>query len=168
METSAFLQRVRLPGNPQARPESVVVRGNVRFTVVTARMLRLEWSPSGVFTDLAAFAFPNRRGDQAAAFEVRDDGEHLWIETGALTLSYRLHSGAFTPENLAISFRLSGETRTWRPGQQDTGNLGGTRRTLDFTGGDLPLEPGLVSRKGWAVLDDSAGGVLRPTDAWAG
>ena len=168
METSAFLQRVRLPGNPQARPESVVVRGNVRFTVLTARMLRLEWSPSGVFTDFATFAFPNRRLDQPAPFEVRDDGEHLWIETGALTLSYRLNSGAFTPENLAISFRVDGETRTWRPGQRDTGNLGGTRRTLDFTGGDVPLEPGLVSRDGWVLFDDSAGVVLQPADGWVG
>ena len=61
---------------------------------------------------------------------------------------------------------MGDETRTWRPGQEDSGNLGGTRRTLDLTGGDAPLEPGLVSRDGWSVFDDSAGVVLQPDDGW--
>ena len=165
MENSEFFRRVRLPGNPHAHPESVVVRGNVRFTVLSARLLRLEWSPTGAFTDFATFAFPNRWVDPPP-FAVREDGEQLWLETGSLTLTYRLHSGVFTSENLAITLRVGGETRTWRPGQPDTGNLGGTRRTLDFTGGDVPLEPGLVSRDGWAVFDDSAGVVLQPDDGW--
>ena len=168
MKTSEFFQRVRLPGNPHAHPESVLVYGNARFTVLTARLLRLEWSPTGAFTDFATFAFPNRWVDQPPPFAVREDGEQLWIETGSLTLSYRLHSGAFTPENLAITLRAGGETRTWRPGQPDSGNLGGTRRTLDFTGGDVALEPGLVARDGWAVFDDSAGVVLQPDDGWVG
>ena len=42
METSEFLQRVQLAGNPHAHPESVVIRGNARFTVLTERLLRLE------------------------------------------------------------------------------------------------------------------------------
>ena len=75
-------------------------------------------------------------------------------------------SGAFTPENLAISFQIGDQTRIWRPGQPDLGNLGGTRRTLDFTGGEAPLEPGLLSRDGWSLLDDSSGVVLPPDDNW--
>jgi alpha-glucosidase len=166
MATTDFLQRVRLIGNPLARPASVVVRGNARFTVLTARLLRLEWSPTADFTDFATFAFPNRWADEAPPFVVREDGEQLWIDTGELTLSYRLHSGPFTADNLAIWLRVDGETHTWRPGQPDTGNLGGTRRTLDLTGGAVPLEPGLLSRDGWTVFDDSAGVVLGPDDGW--
>jgi alpha-glucosidase (family GH31 glycosyl hydrolase) len=166
MENEDFFQRVRLPGNPHAQPKSMVVRGQARFTVLTTRLLRLEWSPMGEFTDFATFAFPHRYVDEPPAFVVREDGEHLWIDTGFLTLTYRLHSGAFTSENLTITLRVGDETRTWRPGQPDSGNLGGTRRTLDFTGGEVPLEPGLVSRDGWAVFDDSAGVVLQPDDGW--
>ena len=66
METSEFFQRVQLPGNPHAHPESVVVRGQVRFTVLTPRLLRLEWSPTEEFTDFATFAFPNRYTDAPA------------------------------------------------------------------------------------------------------
>lgn len=166
MENSAFFQRVRLAGNPHAQPDSVVVCGNARFTVLTARLLRLEWSPTGEFTDFATFAFPNRRANRPPPFTVREDGEQIWIETRSLTLTYRLHSGAFTSENLAITLHVGDEPRTWRPGQRDSGNLGGTRRTLDFTGGDVPLEPGLISRDGWAVFDDSTGVVLQPNDGW--
>ena len=68
MEYSEFFQRIRLPGNPHAHPDSVVVRGNARFTVLTERLLRLEWSPAGEFTDFATLAFPNRRVDQPPSF----------------------------------------------------------------------------------------------------
>ena len=166
MEYSDFFQRIRLPGNPSAHTDSVVVRGNTRFTVLTERLLRLEWSPTGEFTDFATFAFPNRSLDRPPPFAVREDGTHLWIETPSLTLTYRLHSGAFTPENLAISFFVGNEIRTWRPGQPNSGNLGGTRRTLDFTSGDAPLEPGLCSRDGWSLFDDSSGVVIHPEDGW--
>ena len=38
----------------------------------------------------------------------------------------------------------------------DTGNLLGTTRTLDrVQGSDVQLEPGLISRDGWTVVDDS-------------
>ncbi len=166
MEDSAFLRRVRLAGNPLAHPDSVVVRGGARFTILTARLLRLEWSPTGEFTDFSTFAFPNRRAHRPPPFTVREVGEYLYIETGPLTLTYRLRSGAFTAENLAITIRMGDAVRTWRPGQQDVGNLGGTRRTLDDTGGDSPLEPGLISRAGWALFDDSRGVVLSPGHGW--
>ncbi|MGH2516871.1 MAG: TIM-barrel domain-containing protein, partial [Ktedonobacterales bacterium] len=144
----------------------MIVRGAVRFSVLTPRLLRLEWSPTGTFTDFATFAFPHRAAEQPAPFVARDDGERLRIETGPLTVTYRLGSGAFTAENLLITFQVGEERRTWRPGQPDAGNLGGTRRTLDFTGGNVPLEAGIVSRDGWTLFDDSAGVVLRPDDGW--
>ena len=34
--------------------------------------------------DFATFAFPHRNTDLPASFATREDGEHLWIETGPL------------------------------------------------------------------------------------
>ncbi|HKD75398.1 MAG TPA: TIM-barrel domain-containing protein, partial [Ktedonobacterales bacterium] len=99
-------------------------------------------------------------------FDVRDDGGYLRIDTGALRLSYRLGSGSFTAENLAITYGTGSEQWTWQPGQPSAGNLGGTRRTLDDTGGDVPLEPGLVSRDGWVLFDDSLSVVFPAGDGW--
>ncbi|MGZ6319606.1 MAG: TIM-barrel domain-containing protein [Ktedonobacterales bacterium] len=168
MQLHDFFQRIRLEGSPHAHPASVVVRGEIRFTVLTARLLRLEWSPTGTFTDDATFAFPHRATADPVPFHVRDGGDYLMLDTEYLQLSYRLQSGSFTAENLSIMFRVGTEVRTWRPGQQRSGNLGGTRRTLDDTGGDVSLEPGLISRDGWAVFDDSASVVLLSDDGWVG
>ncbi|MBU1880336.1 MAG: DUF5110 domain-containing protein, partial [Chloroflexi bacterium] len=54
---------------------------------------------------------------------------------------------------LAITLRETGVT--WRYGDPDEANLRGTTRTLDQADGPVPLGPGLVSRAGWAVVDDS-------------
>ena len=49
---------------------------------------------------------------------------------------------------------------TWIPGMPDEDNLGGTTRTLDGVSGETPLKPGLLSRSGWVVYDDSLSPVL--------
>ncbi|MBA3825457.1 MAG: DUF5110 domain-containing protein [Ktedonobacterales bacterium] len=165
MEQTEFRERVRLTGDAVAQAAAVVVRDTVRFTVLTARLLRLEWSPTGDFTDAATFAFPHRSGE-VPPFTVQDDGEHLQIDTGALLLTYRLGSGRFTPANLAITRRDAAGAHTWHPGQPATENLGGTRRTLDDTFGDVPLELGLVARSGWALVDDSQGVVFPADVGW--
>lgn len=51
-----------------------------------------------------------------------------------------------------------GKPVTWYPGKPDPLNLKGTCRTLDGSNGDnkrAELENGLISRSGWAVIDDS-------------
>ncbi|HKN60284.1 MAG TPA: TIM-barrel domain-containing protein, partial [Candidatus Acidoferrales bacterium] len=49
-----------------------------------------------------------------------------------------------------------GKDVVWNPGVEDTGNLLGTARTLDgVRGSNTKLEPGLVSRDGWTLVDDS-------------
>ncbi len=50
----------------------------------------------------------------------------------------------------------------------DSGNLGGTRRTLDGVRGAASLEPGLLSRDGWVLVDDSARTLFDNSDwPWA-
>jgi alpha-glucosidase (family GH31 glycosyl hydrolase) len=162
MEQNDFLERIRLAGHAHAQPMAVIARGTVRFMVLTARLVRLEWSPSGAFTDAATFAFPHR-SSVVPPFTLHENDEVLTIDTGALRLTYRLGSGRFTADNVTITLR---DGTTWHPGQPDSGNLGGTRRTLDDTGGDVPLEPGLLSRDGWALFDDSQGVVFSTEAGW--
>src|SRR5205823_2865926 len=79
---------------------------------------------------------------------------------------YQLDSGPFSATNLAITLRLNDEPVTWAPGLRDSGNLRGTRRTLDNTGGPVMLGEGLVSRDGWAVHDDSRAVVFTEGGEW--
>src|SRR5204863_6819110 len=53
----------------------------------------------------------------------------------------------------------NGKQMSWRPGMEDKGNLMGTTRTLDGAlGGNTrePIDPGLISRDGWVLVDDSS------------
>lgn len=153
--------------DPVADPKAAVTSGNARFTVLTPQLIRMEWAADGKFEDRASLVFINRRLP-APAFDSDLEGEWLVIRTKNLLLRYKRESEKFTPENLQVSFELKGKQMMWRPGTKDTGNLGGTIRTLDGVKGDTPLEPGLISRDGWVLVDDTARPLLDNSDwPWA-
>ena len=131
-------------------PAAVVVVGRARFTVLTPRAIRAEYSPSGAFEDRPSQVFWHRR-QPVPPFEAQHEGEGLVLSTATLRLSYA--GGAFAPATLSVTLLPDGPT--WRYGDADTGNLRGTTRTLDMVDGPAPLDPGLLSRQGWVVIDDS-------------
>ncbi len=143
----------RLACQPVADPAAVVNAPGARFTVLTSRLIRMEHSPSGTFIDRPSQVFWQRR-QPLPAFEARRAGECLEIVTGHLRLRYRPQEAGFAPDTLSVELLQAGTT--WRFGDIDRQNLLGTARTVDQADGPVPLEPGLVSRAGWAVVDDSA------------
>ena len=156
----SVLAIVSQPDNPVANPEACVTCDNARFTVLTDRLIRMEWAADGVFEDRASLAIVNRKLP-VPAFKVKRNGSGLTLTTGKLTLSYK--GGRFGPENLSVSFKMNGKTVTWRPGTPASGNLKGTTRTLDGCYGfeklshnEQELENGILSRDGWAIVDESS------------
>jgi alpha-glucosidase len=141
-----------------ADPKAVVTLGKARFTVLTPELIRMEWAADGQFEDHASFVFLNRHLP-VPKFEHAVDGQKLSLKTSALTLTYTdTAEGRFTPENLSIELTVEGKPVVWHPGMTDPENLQGTTRTLDGALGSQtkePIEPGLVSRSGWALVDDS-------------
>ncbi len=140
--------------DPVADPRAVVVQGDARFTVLTPQLIRMEWSGDAKFVDSPSLVFINRRLP-VPPYKFYDDKGWLVIQTGKLTLRYRKDSGEFDKNNLVVSFQLDGQTVVWRPGVKDTANLYGTIRTLDGVKGATQLDPGLLSRAGWVLVDDS-------------
>jgi len=163
---SDLFGRIRFRGEPVAHPGSTVVRGRARFTVLTPRLIRLEWSETGEFEDRGTYAFPTRYTPAPPRFASRVDGDVLALETDFLTLRYRENGGKFSADNLSVAFDLDGERGTWVPGMSDPSNLRGTRRTLDECEGDAALDEGIISRAGWALFDDSRSVVFRTGDGW--
>lgn len=147
------LDRIRFRGDPIADPAAVVTAGRARFTVLTSRLLRLEWAADARFEDRATYAFPVRRGP-VPEFTSYTQGDTTVVDTGDLALTFTDDGRPFHPGNLSIELRRDVVT-TWHPGDVDHANLGGARRTVDDCRGDAVLEPGLVSRSGWALHDDS-------------
>jgi hypothetical protein len=146
--------------NSAADSRAIVICGNARFTVLTPELIRLEWDAQGNFENRPSFVFLNRHLP-VPQFTAKQEGSRLTLDTAALHLTYdgtNTDGGKFVAHNLAITLQLDGKQVTWHPGIPDTGNLLGTTRTLDEAVGDKteePLGPGLISRDGWVVVDDS-------------
>ncbi len=140
--------------DPVANTGAIVINGEVRFTVLTPQLIRLEWAPGANFEDQASFVIINRNLP-VPPFETEVRDEWLVIRTEKLTLRYKVGSGDLREDNVSISFTLHNELKTWFPGLEDNANLCGTNRTLDRVEGETVIEPGLLSRSGWSVIDDS-------------
>jgi alpha-glucosidase (family GH31 glycosyl hydrolase) len=150
----------KITSEPVANPGSIVTAGEARFTVLTERLIRMEFSPQGRFEDRPSQIFWFRR-QPAPKFTVKQ-GATLEIITPYLHLKYR--SGKdFAPETLSVKVKAMGTA--WNYGDEDAANLKGTARTLDAVDGITPLETGLLSREGWVVVDDSCGLVFNE-DGW--
>lgn len=157
-----------LQSDPQADPRAVITAGSARFTLLAPQLVRMEWSPDGCFEDRATLTFINRK-TPVPKFRVRETDRRLTITTEALEITYR-KGVPFTDDNPKAVFRFDDKTIIWTPGLRDTLNLLGTTRTLDGAQGSWlaePLEPGILSRSGWAVVDDCRRHVFTPdTTAW--
>jgi len=176
MADDGLFERIRYRGHPAADPRSLVIAGSARFTVLTDRMLRLEWSPAGTFDDRATYAFPSRL-TSVPEFQVSQAGSELTISTSALALHFQLgctfEPGTLSADRRSASAGGNGAQEAhelapshWYPELSGLNNLRGTRRTLDACEGDASLEAGLLSRSGWALFDDSRSVRFAPTDGW--
>ncbi len=167
--TFVFSFTAQADENPHADPNAVVIVGNARFTMLTDRLIRMEWSENGSFEDNATLAVVNRNLP-VPEFTVKKAGNGVQIRTGSLTLKYD-GSGKFNANNLSVDFKVNGKAVKWYPGKENKGNLMGTCRTLDGCLGFSrisfkdPMEPGIISRDGWAVVDESDRHILVKDDS---
>lgn len=163
MNKYAVPQRFTFSSSPVADPKACVIEGNARFTVLTSRCIRMEYSPEGHFEDRASIMILNRN-QPVPRFTVHRSRGTLTLSTDALTLTYDTRANAFTPTSLQIALR-SKDKPVWHYGDKDEKNLGGTFRTLDGARGAVKLDAGLMSRSGWSVVDDSAS-IVFDSDCW--
>ena len=146
-----MIQAIHPTPTPKANPAAIVHEGYARFTILTSRLIRMEFDPLKRFEDQASQVFLYR--DQPVpSFNTWKQNGWLHIETDCLHLRFA-ENGRFHWRDLHITLKQTGQT--WQYSFPDQGNLGGTVRTLDSTNGRISFPDGLVSRSGWAVVDDS-------------
>lgn len=134
--------------------EGAVIRGESwRVTVLTDRLLRLEYESKGRFCDTATQTVIDRSFPLPVFTHTEKNG-WLTVETEAVRLQY--DGGPFSPEGLSVTLKgqYGAYASVWHYGDNGR-NLKGTARTLDEANGEIPLGDGLFSREGYAVLDDS-------------
>lgn len=148
---------------PSAR-EGAAVRGDCyRFTVLTDRLIRLEYQADGNFMDEATQTVICR-DFPVPEYRVMEKDGLLEIATDQLHLYY--NKKPFSPEGLTIQlregFHIHGSN--WSFGDEIK-DLKGTARTLDGADGAVELGSGLLSRGGFTVLDDSRTAIITD-DQW--
>ncbi|QQO09177.1 glycoside hydrolase family 31 protein [Breznakiella homolactica] len=152
------------PLPPVPAPSASVIRGkNYRFTVLTERLVRIEYDETGAFEDRPTQITVNRNFE-TPRFSLTEDDRDIQIRTDYFELRYR--KGPFTPYSLSVE-KLGGYSNhdnIWHYGETPP-TLKGTSRTLDKADGAIALEEGLCARAGFAVLDDSSSLVIRE-DGW--
>lgn len=148
MDTREFPLKLHSEG--KAPEENVFRFGSYRFTLLTSRLVRIEFSREGRFADRVSQAVWFRNlGHVPAKSEFLS--ERFRLETDDLVLECRDDSN-FGPASGSLTLRSDGSV--WHFGDP-TPNLKGTARTLDGVSGKTALGDGIVSREGFSVLDDS-------------
>lgn len=147
------------------RSGSVVTGEHYRFTILTPRLVRMEYCGEGVFEDRPTQVVLNRNFE-TPAFTVCESEKRIEIDTEWLSISY--DKKEFSVGGLSIKVRSEscGIFSTWRFSEPVWEGLWGTARDLDQADGAIPLEPGLLSRLGgFGVIDDSRSLILLE-DGW--
>lgn len=134
--------------------DNIIQGSRYRFTLITDKLLRMEYSETGLFEDRATQLVMNRQLGEVT-FELKETNGTLEIITDTFHLFY-VKNEAFSPKNLHIDVRYnySNYTNRWYYGQK-INTLKGSLRTLDRVDGAAELEESIMGKFGYAALDDS-------------
>ena len=179
------MEEYKLEAHPVSKKEAIIQGDCYRITMLTSALVRLEYNSEGVFEDRATQSVLNR-DFSVPEFKVVEDEEELVIYTDSLEIHYNRKPFAANGLSIKVVGGGSGWGRNWNYGDEPS-DLLGTARTLDgcdgamklsddaYLKGDTPMnekysgkvkmEHGIISRKGFAVVDDSHSMALTE-DGW--
>ncbi|MDD2972180.1 MAG: glycoside hydrolase family 31 protein [Lachnospiraceae bacterium] len=141
-----------------------IVQGTTyRITVLTERLIRLEYDAEGIFEDRKTQTVQDRDFEEVS-FRVNESAESLEITTSYLHLIYDKKIFSRNGLSIEVNGNLSAYHSKWIYGEE-IHDLLGTARTLDEADGAIPLDHGILSRDGYALLDDSKSLILTE-DNW--
>lgn len=139
--------------------KSNIVQGEkYRFTILTPRLVRMEYSETGEFEDRLTTLVINRKTDKVD-FKLKEDKKYIEITTSYFRLTYQknkpFYSGKIdTMKNLKVE--LLNTDRIWYYGHPEVRNYGAPSNSLDDSAGKLKLKKGLYSVDGFASINDNS------------
>lgn len=149
--------------SPLGRPENTIQGETYRFTLLTPRLIRLEYNENGIFEDRPTQTVFNRTFQPVEyRFVKKEDGFELFTDQMHVIYDEK----KFTKNGLVIYGQggLFPHGNVWRYGVAGH-NLKGTARTLDEADGACELQDGILSLEGNACIDDSKS-LLLTEDGW--
>ncbi len=145
--------------NATANEKQMVVCGNVRFSIITDRLIRIE---QGEFCDSATLSVINRNLGEYD-FEITDQNGVLTITTESLAVSYKKNE-KISKDSLSVRLNIK-PFSVWHFGDSAFKNLGGTISTLDQINGECPIDDGVCAIDGFSVVDDTKTPIISG-DGW--
>ena len=140
-----------------SRPEAVMQGERYRFTVLTERLIRLEYSPTGEFNNYQTELVTNRLF-AVPKYVKKEDASYLEIETDYFILSYAKNSdfntGPVQPDkNLRVVVKETG--LKWYYKNPEAKNYYGNDICVEIPHGEKDENKGLFSVDGFVSFDDS-------------
>ena len=148
-----------------------VIHRQARFSVLTPRTIRLEHSATATFEDRPSIVFNQRNASVPLppCANVATTGGLLTLRTTAgLELSFDTVAGERNfSRGIKLSFPAASGEGMWQPAADGlyspAHNLNGSLEVMDCYSGwwscihlyQAKMQPGIVSRSGWAVVDDT-------------
>lgn len=148
---SAFYDRFKIDCSPVAHSSHTIIRKNVRFTIITPCLLRVETQSKGKFCDEPTQSVWFRDLEKPE-FKINESRDTIEIKTTKANFLYSFKTNKMLRVKLKDGRVVTNYT---------AGNLKGTCRTLDITAGVPILGDGVCSKNGVAILDDSETLVLK-------
>ena len=143
----------------KSKDAAICLGEKFRFTVLTERLIRMEYSETGTFNDLATQLVSFRNFD-VPKFEKTEDANFLQIQTSYFKLFYtknnHLKGSAIRPEqNLRVT--TIDEKSTWYYGNPEVRNYYGNNISTETKDKDREKKEnkGLYSLDGFVSFDDS-------------
>ncbi|MCQ2479085.1 MAG: glycoside hydrolase family 31 protein [Clostridia bacterium] len=139
-----FEEKFSVKTDPVANEKSIAVVGSIRVTVLFSKLIRVEKKTGDSFCDMPTQSVWFRNFS-APKFTVNESKNFIIISTEDAEFLIKKSSGKLKSVMLKGGKKIT---------DFKSGNLKGTRRTLDMTYGKIPLDDGIISKNGVAILDD--------------
>ncbi len=134
-----------------------IIKGNTyRFTILSPRLIRIEYNKDGIFEDRATSLVVNRNFPDCK-FNMTTDERSITIVTEYFTLKYQKESPI---SSKSIKVTVNGTENEWTPAYQDYKNYNSIGYSLDNQDGKFKTAKGLYTMDGFVAIDDSVNFVI--------
>lgn len=158
--------------NAQAESKAIYKGVNYRISVITERVVRLEYSPEGKFVDEPTQLI-KKRNLGYPEFRVNQDTNFIEITTKYFRLTYAkrqpfVGTKMDPMKNLKITLmaREKDRQRDWYYNHPEARNMNGNLVSIDIPGSKI-LNRGLYSLEGFASINDTPNKILNPDGTFA-
>ena len=135
--------------------ESCIIGNKYRITILTPRLARLEYTPSGKFIDDPTALVINRTFPKTP-YGITESETLIQIDTGIFTITY-VKDKDFKAGNFGSNLKavIKNTTIEWQMNSPQVKNLRGINYSIDSIKDKIILDTGLYSLDGYAVVKDN-------------